>query len=316
MNTGIYAIVNTVNGKRYIGSAVKFEKRWRGHRNDLKCGGHHSRYLQAAWNKYGSNAFEFRKLIVCSQKNLIMYEQLAIDAVRPEYNIRQKAENNLGIKFSAEARARMVLSRVGNRNYFGHECSPATRLKMSEANAGRKPSAETRAKLSAARIGKPNKLSPEGRERLMAAIKNRNTDYMRTPEYRAAVSERTRGKSVGKGRKHSAETRAKMSASYTVLPRFLGRKHTDEARAKMSAKVKGIPLTPEHAAAISAALRGKEKSPEHRKRSGDAQRLLSPIEARQVRMLVAGGMIQRRVAAIFGCGQSLITSVMFHRKGY
>lgn len=34
--SGIYQIINTVNGKRYIGSAVNLGKRWINHRVGLK----------------------------------------------------------------------------------------------------------------------------------------------------------------------------------------------------------------------------------------------------------------------------------------
>ena len=34
--SGIYEILNTVNGKRYIGSAKNFSKRWWGHTNPQK----------------------------------------------------------------------------------------------------------------------------------------------------------------------------------------------------------------------------------------------------------------------------------------
>ena len=40
--SGIYKIVNLINGKVYIGSAVNFEKRWREHRRGLISKNHHS----------------------------------------------------------------------------------------------------------------------------------------------------------------------------------------------------------------------------------------------------------------------------------
>ena len=36
MNTGIYIILNNKNCKKYIGSAVNIEKRWREHKNVLQ----------------------------------------------------------------------------------------------------------------------------------------------------------------------------------------------------------------------------------------------------------------------------------------
>lgn len=42
-----------------------------------------------------------------------------------------------------------------------------------------------------------------------------------------------------------------------------GRKHTDESRAKMSANLKGVPKSPEHRAAIAEGKRGKKLTAEH-----------------------------------------------------
>ena len=65
--SGIYAIVNTVNGKRYVGSAKRFRTRWNAHRAALNKGLHHSRHLQSAWNKYGAEAFVFTIIEFCEQ---------------------------------------------------------------------------------------------------------------------------------------------------------------------------------------------------------------------------------------------------------
>ena len=68
---GVYVIRNTANGKCYIGSAVKFSKRWRDHRRQLTNGTHNNPKLQAAWNKYGSSAFEFEAIAYCPEDQLL-----------------------------------------------------------------------------------------------------------------------------------------------------------------------------------------------------------------------------------------------------
>lgn len=60
--SGIYRIVNKVNGKGYVGSASSFYKRWKLHRHDLLKGKHHSFRLQHSWNKYGEDKFIFEVL--------------------------------------------------------------------------------------------------------------------------------------------------------------------------------------------------------------------------------------------------------------
>lgn len=101
MTCGIYEIVNTVNGKRYVGQALNIEKRWSYHRQDLSRGDHHSRYLQRAWNKYGSDAFAFRVILECDMDDLNNYEQSEIDK-KSEYNVSKTAGSPKGTKHSKE----------------------------------------------------------------------------------------------------------------------------------------------------------------------------------------------------------------------
>jgi group I intron endonuclease len=89
--SGIYEIVNLVNGKRYIGSAVVFKARWYTHRRELRAGTHHARKLQGAWNKSGESEFVFRILeIVDDRDDLLAWEQayFEIEGEKPEYNSR------------------------------------------------------------------------------------------------------------------------------------------------------------------------------------------------------------------------------------
>ena len=73
--SAIYGIRHIASGRIYVGSAVRTNARWRHHRSQLQRGTHHSRYLQAAWNKYGAEAFEFVVLEKKkSQEPLMGYE--------------------------------------------------------------------------------------------------------------------------------------------------------------------------------------------------------------------------------------------------
>lgn len=74
---GIYAIVHGSSGRRYIGSASNISKRWHRHRKDLSLGIHRNVYLQATWNKYGADAFEFVVLELTT--DLTAREQYWID---------------------------------------------------------------------------------------------------------------------------------------------------------------------------------------------------------------------------------------------
>jgi group I intron endonuclease len=94
--SGIYEILCSGNGVKYIGSATDLRSRAYGHRHRLVKGNHHSAYMQRAWNKYGAGAFSFRVLLVCAVKNLEMYEQGAINAFRPGFNSNLTAQVNTG----------------------------------------------------------------------------------------------------------------------------------------------------------------------------------------------------------------------------
>lgn len=232
MKCGIYVIENKVSGTIYVGSAVDFNRRWSAHRHQLRRGSHASNHLQSAWNKYGPDAFTFRRLIICGRENLIYFEQRAIDAMHPGYNVCRVAGSTLGRKYSEETLAKLRAVKP----------SAETRARMSESQKGRKHSDETKAKLSAAFKG--IKLSPERRAILSRSLKGHSV----SAETRAKLAAAARGKSA------SEEVRAKISAAST------GRRHTPEARAKISAaKIgnpsrSGIPQSPETRAKIRAKL--------------------------------------------------------------
>ena len=109
---GIYEIVNTVNGHRYIGSSIDTWNRWLHHRRSLELGKHHSRYLQNAWNKYGSDAFEFRVVLICDRRNLNLYEQLYMDLYVYKYN-KNKNATGAGKILSIDTRNKLKYANIG-----------------------------------------------------------------------------------------------------------------------------------------------------------------------------------------------------------
>ena len=119
--TGIYAIVNKVNGKYYLGSAARvgdcpsdsgFYVRWYNHVNTLKAGTHHSILLQRAWNKYGSGSFKFQILEFVDSEKCIEVEQTYLDLFPVGdrsivYNTCFIADSILGTKYSEEAKSKI-----------------------------------------------------------------------------------------------------------------------------------------------------------------------------------------------------------------
>src|SRR5690349_8607418 len=97
-STGVYVITNSVNGKRYVGSAAhSFARRWGQHRRYLRRGTHPNRYLQAAWSKYGEAAFAFSVAARCQPSECLAIEQLFINAFGSNgYNLSPTAGSVLG----------------------------------------------------------------------------------------------------------------------------------------------------------------------------------------------------------------------------
>lgn len=212
--SGIYEIVNLSNGKRYVGSAVRLGARWSAHKRDFRLTRRHNPHFDRAWKKYGEAAFVFRPLLICSKENLLMYEQRAIDALRPEYNASRVAGSRLGVKQSAEAIAKMkgrVFSAehraaisAGKKGKPIH--TPESRKRMAEFNFshGIKPPSQK---------GKPQ--SAEHRAKRGAAMKgNKNTlGYKPTAETLKKKSLRMMGNTFSRGYKYSDERKRLLYAS-------------------------------------------------------------------------------------------------------
>lgn len=67
---GIYKIENKINDKVYIGQSIDIDKRWNNHIRELNGNRHYNEYLQNAWNKYGSNSFNFEVIEECTLESI------------------------------------------------------------------------------------------------------------------------------------------------------------------------------------------------------------------------------------------------------
>ena len=131
--SGIYAIVNTLNNKKYVGSSSDIRKRYRQHYNELSKNSHINIHLQRAFNKYGESHFEFWILEQCEnvKDTLIYLEQKYIDS-DGDYNICKLASHHCG------------------EVYTGHKISDEHRKIIAEANRNRIWTEESRKKISIA----------------------------------------------------------------------------------------------------------------------------------------------------------------------
>lgn len=214
--SGIYCIAHT-SGKMYIGSAINLYRRRYEHRRHLNQGIHCNKKLQRAWNKYGESAFTFSTLLVCSNENLLMYEQLCIDgydSVKTGYNISIRAGSQLGFKHSEETKSRMSSRTITEQQ----------RAAISARNSGKKPSLEVREKISLSLLGKKKPLrSKEHAAKIAAALRGRHLPAAHKDKLSAALRGKVRSDdhcaNISKSKKgvskppHTAEHRARISES-------------------------------------------------------------------------------------------------------
>ncbi len=174
----IYMILNNINNKIYIGSAINFYKRKADHISKLNKNKHSNKHLQFAWIKY-NNSFTFYPIELINDINkLIEREQYWIDILKPEYNIAKIAGSNLGMKHTKETKLKQSLANKGNTYCLGYKHTENTKKKMSLAlknnkrNLGKQLSKEHKDKISQSNIGR--KVSDETKKKLSEAAKKQH----------------------------------------------------------------------------------------------------------------------------------------------
>lgn len=156
MPTGIYKIVNLIDGKVYVGQAINLEKRRKQHFKDLRGGYHRNLRMQRAFTRDGEANFRFEVIEECSAEMLTACEQYWLDFFDTRYNICPAAESNRGMKWSDESRKKQS------------EIKKAVDQPWLQTPESRKKASETRRK-----NGKKWKMSPEQKAAHSAALKAR-----------------------------------------------------------------------------------------------------------------------------------------------
>lgn len=145
--SGIYKIVNKINGKFYIGSSTDIKRRYSRHLSDLKKNKHDNQHLQLAWNKYGPEVFLFEIYKVCEPQFLLEEEQkeLNIWVGKNEcYNMRKDAKCPIA---PGSKRPRWIVEKYSNSQRGKSRWSEEQRKQMSIDRLGRKHKPETLLKL-------------------------------------------------------------------------------------------------------------------------------------------------------------------------
>lgn len=163
MAQGIYKIINVVNNKFYIGSAVNLRKRKARHFSELRTGKHKNRHLLAAWNKYGEQAFVFVVVEEVADRALLLDAEncwlrdhvgkdycynIGVDATAPMLGVGGEASPTWGRKRTPDE--------LAAQNWAGKRHTPESREKIRQYLIGKPKPAKVRAKISATLSGAGN----------------------------------------------------------------------------------------------------------------------------------------------------------------
>jgi group I intron endonuclease len=96
---GVYLFTNLTNGKSYVGSSVKLNRRFNKYYNyNHIADPDRNMSIDKALLKYGYSNFQLEILEYCDPSLIIKREQFYLDLLKPEYNILPKAYSSLGYK--------------------------------------------------------------------------------------------------------------------------------------------------------------------------------------------------------------------------
>jgi group I intron endonuclease len=160
---GIYKIINVINNKFYVGSAVDLKRRKARHFSELRNGKHNNRHLQAAWLKYGDQAFIFvvveevpLEADLLAAENRWLNEHvgkeycynIGVDAVAPMLGMSGEDSPTWGRKRTPEE--------LAAQNWKGKKHTATSRERIRQHLLGKPKPADVRAKISATLSGEGN----------------------------------------------------------------------------------------------------------------------------------------------------------------
>lgn len=120
MKSGIYKIVNKVNGKIYVGQSIDIKRRWRSHKFASKTGNTH---LYRSFRKYALNQYEISYINYYSATDQSKGYNLTCGGEYPKVLLKEHRQN---------------ISKTNK----GHKCSEETKKRISESNTGKRRSEE------------------------------------------------------------------------------------------------------------------------------------------------------------------------------
>lgn len=198
--SGVYSISFTEDSRKYVGAAFDMYDRKKRHVYRLRLGNHSNKQLQEAFNTYGEGCLLFVVLEECVPS----------------------------------------LCKAKERHWAKHFSDTAFKTEsagFTSGTPGTPHSQKTKRKISQALTGKK-----------------------KTEEHRSNLWKNRQGwKHTEESKKKTSKTLRKKIANGESFGWQKGKKHSDESKAKMSAAQKGVPKSVEHKAKISAALKALAK---------------------------------------------------------
>lgn len=201
VHCGVYCIENLITGYCYWGQSINVDKRLINHRSALNINKHGNKHMQCSFNKHGIVNFTFKVMVYCESWEMTRYEDMLEKAHRPlNYNKRDCADSNKGMKHSEETRLKISKSNKGHIGYTkGTHTAEETKHKISDALKGSHSHKVSEALMGNQRAkGKPsgNKghhMSDEGKSRLSAL----NTGKIMSAEARMKIGKASKDRQSG-----------------------------------------------------------------------------------------------------------------------
>lgn len=270
---GVYYIQNLVSNKFYVGSSYDVYNRIKSHLNLLQRNCHTNIHMQRSYNKHGQDKFAWG---ICEEvfdiDQLLTVEQVWID-VMGDYNICTEAGSTRGYVATEETRAKLRAKNVGEGNPMYGTKRPEVGNLFRKIHTGRV-------------------LSEEHKRKCSEALKGHRGPWD-NPESAAKVLDVCRVVNIG--RKHTAETRAKVSAA------GMGRVVSEETREKLRVSKLGTVHTNETKSLLSRIKKGKKlvlTDDERAKRSARAKLIRSKMTDEQKRAMVEKMLATKRLKVV------------------
>ena len=280
---GVYRILNTVNGKFYIGSSIDVENRWKGHIRELDKGIHNNQHLQNAWNKYGKESFVFELLEQVDDKEHLREREtfylISSHCTNPDigYNMLNDANIGLGVHASLEVRQKISQSCKGSKNgHYGKSHTDEvkasiSRIKQEQGRIKREYNhqmwlkeehrCEICGKIMKYKYGAGRFCDKRCLSKYMSSV-HKNKPH--TEEHNKKVSQALKGRTFTDQHKKKISDNAKRRMSSPENNPMYGRRHSEETKKHWSDIRKGMPS--------SCGFAGKHHSEETKKKISESVR--------------------------------------------